>query len=107
MKQKERHTKQKTTAFQEKHFHKNCWKFSKKVVNGTFGVDEKKADFTKAIVDNFYPQTYSLPKVIDLQNPISPESPEYIPFDTSPIKPKESVVKVQTQMAFHMDCSSS
>jgi hypothetical protein len=86
----------KTAVFQEKQFNKNRWKFSKQVVNGTFGSDEKQPSFNKAAADDFYPRTYSVPKVINLENlnwitqtGIAPDSPDFAPFDNTPIKPKD------------------
>ena len=43
----------KTAIFQEKQFNKNRWKFSKKIVSGTFGCEEKNPTFDKHTADHF------------------------------------------------------
>ena len=87
---------EKTTAFQEKKFNSNRYKFAKEIVNGTFGANSVNATFDKVKADQHYPDTYSIPREIHLEDLhwyppalISPQHVDFKPFDSSPIRPRD------------------
>ena len=95
-KREKKKTESKTTLFQEKLFNKNRWHFSRQAVKGTLGLDIKEPSFSKPDADRFYPQTYSIPREINLPDlhwfpdlPTSPNSEDFEPFNSEPIKPKD------------------
>jgi hypothetical protein len=54
------------------------------------------AGFSKQLSDDYYPKTYIVAKDINFQNVdwflpnwITPQSPEYVPFNLEPIRPKD------------------
>ena len=74
---------------------KNRWSFSKQVCNGSFGKEVIEPTFSKEDGDKFYPTTYSISRRLDIGKlqwypkvNINPEQ-GMVPFDLSPIKPKE------------------
>ena len=86
----------KTTAFHEKQFNKNRYKYSKDIVNDTFGKPSAPPSYDKATADNYYTSTYSVPKEVDFSQlhwfphlPTSPEAPNFTPFNTTPFKPRD------------------
>ena len=87
---------EKTTAFQEKKFNSNRYKFAKEIVNGTFGANSVNATFDKVKADQHYPDTYSIPRDINLEDLhwyppalTSPQNVDFKPFDSSPIRPRD------------------
>ena len=91
-----RKQEEKNTAFHEKQFHRNRYKYSKDIVNGTFGKENAPPSYDKATADQFYSSTYSVPKDIDFTQlhwfphlPTSPENPDCTPFNISPFKPRD------------------
>ena len=87
---------EKTTAFQEKKFNSNRYKFAKEIVNGTFGADSVNATFDKVKADQYYPDTYSIPRNIHLPDLhwyppalTSPNDADFKPFDSSPFRPRD------------------
>ena len=90
------HNESKTAAHQEKLFHNNRWEFSRKASKGTPGNENIQTSFSKQEADIFYPNTYSVPKLIDYQNiqwfpfiKVKPEDPSFTPFNMDPIRPKD------------------
>ena len=80
----------------EKQFFKNRYKYSKEIVNGTFGLENEQLSCDKATADHFYSSTYSVHKEIDFTQlnwfphlPTSPESPNFTQFNTAPIRPRD------------------
>ena len=49
----------KTTLYHEKQFFRNRYKYSKEIVNGTFGQENEELSCDKATADHFYSATYS------------------------------------------------
>ena len=97
---------QKTALHQENLYQKNRWDFAKKVTKGTLHQDQKFPSFRKTDADHFYPTTYSLPKVIQVEDlnwfpmvPRVPQDPGYTQFNLEPIKPRDvrSVLKNANQ----------
>ena len=86
----------KTKVWQEKAFNKGRFNFSKETVNDTFGKEAVHPAFNKVTADGFYPGRYSVPGVINREDltwfppiPISPTSADFVPFDTSPFRPRD------------------
>ena len=95
-KREKKKQEEKTTVFHQKQFHKNRYKYSKDIVNGTFGKENSPPSYDKATADHFYSSTYSVPREIDFTQltwfphlPTSPESPEFTPFNTAPFRPRD------------------
>ena len=87
---------EKTTVFQEKKFNSYRYKFAKEIVNGTFGADSVNATFDKVKADQYYPDTYSIPRNIHLPDLhwyppalTSPNDADFKPFDSSPFRPRD------------------
>ena len=97
LKKRERHDAQmKTTAHQEKLFHKNRFQLARNAVNDSLNKESIQPTFTKAMADQYYPATYSQPKQINLPDLhwfppqlSSPDSETFQPFDNSPIRPRD------------------
>ena len=100
--------KHKTAIYQEKLFKNDFWKFSKSVVNGTFGTPSVCPAFDKTVTDQYYNNKYNvgLPlEPLNLDNlkwfpyiaPRDDPSRNYMPFSMEPIKPKDvkSVLKTR------------
>ena len=86
----------KTTAFYEKQFNRNRYKYSKDIVNDTFGKSSAPPSYDKATADNFYSSTYSVPKEVEFSQlhwfphlPTSPEAPNFTSFNTTPFTPRD------------------
>ena len=95
-KAEKRREEAKTSEHYEKQYNKNKWKFAKKAVNGDLDKLDEPPGFTKAEADEFYPQTYSVPKMIDINQlnwfphlPISPENDNFTNFSMDPIRPRD------------------
>ena len=87
---------EKSLVFQEKHFNKNRWQFSKAACSGSLGTQTTEPTFLKPAADEFYRNTYSVPKNIDLNKldwfpkiETQPSQENFVQFDLSPVKPKE------------------
>ena len=97
LKQKEKRKQElKTVTYNERQFHKNRYRYSKQIVSDTFGQTDVQPSYDKQAADQFYTQTYSHHREIDFSQlhwfphlPTSPESTDFKPFDTTPIKPRD------------------
>ena len=85
-----------TTSHQERLFKKNTWEFSKSAVRGELGVESVVPAFSKQEADTHYTNTYSTPIVTDFTKlnwfpfvNVTPENPEFKPFNMDPIQPRD------------------
>ena len=95
-KAEKRREEAKTSEHYEKEYHKNKWRFAKKAVNGDLDKADEPPEFTKVEADEFYRNTYSISKVIDINQlnwfphlPNTPESDCFINFSMDPIRPRD------------------
>ena len=95
-KREKRKQEEKNTAFHEKQFHRNRYKYSRDIVNGTFGSENLTPSYDKATADEYYTSTYSVHKEIDFPQlhwfphlPTSPDSADFTPFNIEPFKPRD------------------
>jgi hypothetical protein len=86
----------KTAKHQESLYLKNKWPFAKKAVKGTLDSKPEPPGFTKVQADQFYPETYSNPKIIDPTKlnwfpnlPVTPADDNYQSFNMEPIRPRD------------------
>ena len=89
---KEKEKKSKSDAQkQETAYRKDFFKFAKAAANGTLDKDEAAPNFSKEDADDFYKGRYSQPVDIDISQLdwFSEVTPPTVPYDSSPITPKE------------------
>ena len=86
----------KTANHQEGLFFKNKWEFATNAVNGTLDKVAKTATFSKQKANLYYKSTYSkttelIPENLEWFPPLprSPASPDFMPFNMDPIRPKD------------------
>ena len=58
----------KTAKNQEELYFKNKWDFAKKACKGSLEAVPELPGFSKTLADEYYPSTYSIPKIIDLSS---------------------------------------
>ena len=86
----------KTTAYHEKQFHRNRYRYSKQIVSDTFGKDDVQPSYDKQTADRFYTSTYSQRREIDHTQlnwfphlPTSPDNADFTQFNNAPIRPRD------------------
>ena len=86
----------KSTAHHEKQFHKNRYRYSKQIVNDTFGKSDVQPSYDIQTANQFYTSTYSQHKVIDHsqlnwfpQLPTSPDNNDFTHFNTESFRPRD------------------
>ena len=86
----------KTAKNQEELYFKNKWDFAKKACKGSLEAVPELPGFSKTLADEYYPSTYSIPKIIDLSSlnqfpilTVNQEDENFKPFSMEIIKPKD------------------
>ena len=86
----------KSTAYHEKQFHRNRYRYSKQTVSDTFGKVDVQPSYDKQAADHFYTSTYSEHKEVDHTQlnwfphlPTSPNIADFTHFNNAPIRPRD------------------